>query len=89
MVVNPEEYRSVSRIAKGLVLTSFVAGAVTGTAAADVADVGARATAADSAGELTGDVVQVPVYAPVNVCGNTVDFIGLPHPSFGNKCPSA
>lgn len=40
----------MSRIAKGLVLTSFVAGAVTGTADVAAADVGAQATAADSAG---------------------------------------
>lgn len=29
------------------------------------------------------------MYAPVNICGDTVDFIGLLNPSFGNKCPTA
>ncbi|HEY3483437.1 MAG TPA: chaplin, partial [Streptomyces sp.] len=30
--------------------------------------------------------VQVPVHVPVNVCGNTVNVIGLLNPAFGNQC---
>jgi hypothetical protein len=89
MVVNPKEHLSMSRIAKGLVLTSVAAGAVTGTAGVAVAadaGAGAKATAADSPGALAGSAVQVPVYVPVNVCGNTVDVGGLLNPAFGNKC---
>ncbi len=33
-----------------------------------------------------GNVLQVPVHIPVNVCGNTVDIIGLLNPAFGNEC---
>ncbi|MFF8449277.1 chaplin [Streptomyces leeuwenhoekii] len=82
----------MSRIAKGLVLTSVAAGAVTGTtgvAVAAGAGAGAKATAADSPGGLAGSAVQVPVYVPVNVCGNTVDVGGLLNPAFGNKCKNA
>jgi hypothetical protein len=57
----------MSRIAKGLALTSVAA-------------------AAHSPGVLSGNVLQVPVHIPVNVCGNTVDIIGLLNPAFGNEC---
>ncbi|MBV2357784.1 chaplin [Streptomyces sp. J2-1] len=76
----------MSRIAKGLVLTSAAVAAVAGAAGAAVADSGAQGAAAGSPGVLSGNVVQVPVHVPVNVCGNTVDVIGLLNPAFGNTC---
>ncbi|KAA0931365.1 chaplin [Streptomyces apricus] len=50
------------------------------------ADAGAQGAAAGSPGVLSGNVVQVPVHVPVNVCGNTVSVIGLLNPAFGNTC---
>ncbi|MEV7423199.1 MULTISPECIES: chaplin [unclassified Streptomyces] len=50
------------------------------------ADAGAGSTAANSPGVLSGNNVQVPVHVPVNVCGNTVDVVGVLNPAFGNKC---
>ncbi|MFE0464537.1 chaplin [Kitasatospora sp. NPDC058965] len=47
---------------------------------------GAEGAAFDSPGVLSGNVVQVPVHVPVNVCGNTVSVIGLLNPAFGNTC---
>ncbi|MDF3297584.1 chaplin [Streptomyces tropicalis] len=76
----------MSRIAKGLVLSSVAAVAVAGGAGIAAADSGANGTAANSPGVLSGNVVQVPVHVPVNVCGNTVDVIGLLNPAFGNTC---
>jgi ChpA-C len=76
----------MSRIAKGLALTSVAAAAVAGGAGLAVADSGAQAVAAHSPGVLSGNVVQVPVHIPVNVCGNTVDVIALLNPAFGNQC---
>jgi hypothetical protein len=76
----------MSRIAKGLVLTSVAAAAVAGTAGIAAADSGAQAVAAHSPGVLSGNVVQIPVHVPVNVCGNTVNVIGLLNPAFGNTC---
>ncbi len=76
----------MSRIAKGLALTSVAAAAVAGTAGVAAAERGAQAAAAHSPGVLSGNVVQVPVHIPVNVCGNTVDIIGLLNPAFGNEC---
>lgn len=51
-----------------------------------VADSGAHGAALHSPGVLSGNVVQVPVHVPVNVCGNTVNIIGLLNPAFGNTC---
>ncbi|KAB1150567.1 chaplin [Streptomyces luteolifulvus] len=51
-----------------------------------VADSGAQGAAVHSPGVLSGNLVQVPVHVPVNVCGNTVSVIGLLNPTFGNTC---
>lgn len=42
--------------------------------------------AAHSPGVLSGNLVQVPVSVPVNLCGNTVNVVGLLNPTFGNTC---
>ncbi|MDV9178391.1 chaplin ChpG [Streptomyces sp. W16] len=76
----------MSRIAKGLVLTSVAAAAMAGTAGIAAADSDAHGAAAHPPGVLSGNVVQVPVHIPVNVCGNTVNVIGLLNPAFGNTC---
>src|SRR5690349_9121520 len=81
-----KEHFSMSRIAKGLALTSVAAAAVAGTAGIAAADSGAHGAAAHSPGVLSGNVLQVPVHVPVNVCGNTVNVIGLLNPAFGNTC---
>ncbi|WP_330457918.1 chaplin [Streptomyces sp. NBC_00820] len=78
----------MSRIAKGLVLTSAAVAAVAGAAGAASADSGAGALAAHSPGLLSGNAIQVPVHVPVNVCGDTIDVIGLLNPAFGNTCAS-
>ncbi|MFE6847749.1 chaplin ChpH [Streptomyces sp. NPDC057686] len=53
------------------------------------ADADAQGAAIGSPGVLSGNVVQVPVHVPVNVCGNTVNVIGLLNPAFGNTCVNA
>ncbi|AXG77039.1 chaplin [Streptomyces paludis] len=50
------------------------------------ADAGAGSTTANSPGVLSGNNVQVPVHVPVNVCGNTIDVVGVLNPAFGNNC---
>ncbi|MDK1473563.1 chaplin ChpH [Streptomyces sp. 549] len=61
-------------------------GLVLAGAGVAVADAGAQGAAVHSPGVLSGNVVQVPVHVPVNVCGNTVSVIGLLNPTFGNTC---
>ncbi|MER7836521.1 chaplin [Streptomyces sp. NPDC096040] len=50
------------------------------------ADAGAEAAAIASPGVLSGNVIQVPIHVPINVCGNTVNVIALLNPAFGNPC---
>jgi len=68
----------------------FVAAAAVGLIAAGAGAASASSDAAggafNSPGVLSGNAVQVPVHVPVNVCGNTVDVIGLLNPAFGNHC---
>ena len=51
-----------------------------------VADAGAQGAALHSPGVVSGNVIQVPVHVPVNVCGDTINVIGLLNPAFGNTC---
>ncbi|MEV7793326.1 chaplin [Streptomyces sp. NPDC087512] len=62
--------------------------AVTLPAYAAFASDGATAagSAAGSAGAVSGNTVQVPVSVPVNVCGNTLNVVGLLNPAAGNGC---
>ncbi|GAX50300.1 chaplin [Streptomyces olivochromogenes] len=78
----------MSRIAKGLALTSVAAAAMAGTAGIAAADSDAHGAAAHSPGVLSGNVVHAPIHIPVNLCGNTVDVVGLLNPAFGDQCAS-
>lgn len=46
----------------------------------------ASGSGSHSPGIVAGNVIQVPVNAPVNVCGNQVDVIGLLDSVTGNTC---
>ncbi|MCB5183142.1 chaplin [Streptomyces antimicrobicus] len=50
------------------------------------ADAGASGQAERSPGLLSGNLVQLPVHVPVNVCGNTVSVVGVLNPAAGNRC---
>jgi hypothetical protein len=84
--VNPKEHLSMSRIAKGLVLTSAAVAAVAGAAGTASASSDAAGVAAHSPGVLSGNGIQVPIHVPINVCGNTANLVGLLNPAFGNTC---
>ncbi|MER5311485.1 chaplin [Streptomyces sp. NPDC002773] len=76
----------MSRIAKAAaVLAGSGAVALSGAGMA-VAHSGAEGVAAASPGIVSGNVVQVPVHVPINLCGNTVTLVGLINPAFGNTC---
>ncbi|MFD5554833.1 chaplin [Streptomyces sp. NPDC127068] len=57
-----------------------------GAASPALADAGANGAAIGSPGVLSGNVIQVPVHVPINVCGNSVNIIALLNPTFGNVC---
>lgn len=63
--------------------------AVIGGASSASADATAEGFAAGSPGVLSGNVVQIPIHIPINVCGNTVNVIGLLNPAAGNVCVNA
>ncbi|MER5854984.1 chaplin family protein [Streptomyces sp900105245] len=46
----------------------------------------ADGAAVGSPGLISGNGIQLPVDVPVNVCGNTVDVVGLLNPAAGNTC---
>ncbi|RKT19066.1 small secreted domain DUF320 [Streptomyces sp. 1114.5] len=62
-----------------------VAGA--GTAAAGSAT--ANGVAAGSPGVLSGNLIQIPINAELNVCGNSIGIISILNPAFGNTCINA
>ncbi|MFG3281699.1 chaplin [Streptomyces sp. NPDC048111] len=70
---------------KGLVTAVATGGVLAATGYAH-ADSTAGGSAEHSPGALAGNAVQLPVDLPVNVCGNTVDVLGLLNPSAGNTC---
>ena len=73
----------------GLALTALAVGlALTGAGSA-VADATATGGAANSPGFLSGNVIQVPIHIPVNLCGNSIDVIALLNPAFGNHCSNS
>ncbi|MFV0126660.1 chaplin [Streptomyces sp. HMX112] len=76
----------MSRVPRSVFMSVMAGAAVMGAASVASADSGAEAVAAHSPGVLSGDVVQVPVHVPVNVCGNSVNVIGLLNPTSGNAC---
>ncbi|MEV0442477.1 chaplin [Streptomyces spectabilis] len=60
--------------------------ALVGGAASAAADADADGTVENSPGVLSGNLVQVPVDIPVNLCGNTVNVVGVLNPATGNEC---
>ena len=73
-------------IKKVVAAAAATGGLVLAGAGVAVADSGANGAAVGSPGVLSGNVVQVPINLPINVCGNTVDIVALLNPAFGNTC---
>ncbi|MFD1662856.1 chaplin ChpH [Streptomyces caeni] len=73
-------------IKKVVAAAAATGGLVLAGAGLAVADAGAQGAAVHSPGVVSGNVIQVPVHVPVNVCGNTISVIGLLNPAFGNTC---
>ncbi|OEJ30181.1 chaplin [Streptomyces subrutilus] len=74
------------RFAKAVAVTAATGAVLAGGAGMAAADATAEGAAIGSPGVLSGNVVQVPIHIPVNLCGNTVNIVGLLNPAFGNTC---
>jgi hypothetical protein len=79
----------MNRVARKGLVTAMVAGGVLASAGYAQADSAAEGAGAGSPGVLSGNTVQVPVDVPANVCGNTVNVVGLLNPAMGNRCVNA
>jgi hypothetical protein len=73
-------------IKKIVAATAATGGLLLAGAGMAAADSEAKGAAVGSPGVISGNVIQAPVHVPVNVCGNTVNVIGLLNPAFGNAC---
>ncbi|UNO39171.1 chaplin [Streptomyces sp. MST-110588] len=73
-------------IKKVVAAAAVTGGLVLAGAGLAVADAGGQAAAVNSPGVLTANMLQVPIHVPINLCGNTIDIIGLLNPAFGNTC---
>ncbi|MEV8548446.1 chaplin [Streptomyces glaucescens] len=86
--------RNTARIAATVIAGAALALAGTTTATAGEqhggvcgsSEVCAVGVAKHSPGLLSGNVVQIPVNAQLNVCGNSVNIVGLLNPAVGNTC---
>jgi hypothetical protein len=78
------------KVRQTLIRGTIVAAAATSLlslyTAAAFADADADGATESSPGVLAGNSAQVPVSTPVNVCGNSVDAVGVLNPVFGNSC---
>ncbi|MEU0433878.1 chaplin [Streptomyces sp. NPDC006290] len=68
-----------------LIAAAAASGALAATMPAH-ADSAANGTAAGSPGVISGNTIQLPVHVPVNLCGNTLNVVGLLNPAAGNRC---
>ncbi|MFE5328161.1 chaplin [Embleya sp. NPDC056575] len=78
----------MSGFKKGTVLVAGAAAVVMAGAGAGAAHAAADAdgAAVGSPGVVSGNNIQVPVHVPVNLCGNSIDVIGVLNFAFGNTC---
>ncbi|MFF4301084.1 chaplin [Streptomyces sp. NPDC001601] len=76
----------MKRVTRNGVIAVAAASGAMAVAVPAWADAGADGTAAGSPGVISGNGIQLPVDLPVNVCGNTVNVVGLLNPAAGNTC---
>jgi len=53
------------------------------------ADTTANGAATNSPGLLSGNLIQIPINAPINVCGNSISVIGILDTATGNTCANS
>ena len=71
-------------------VTLATVGLVAAGASSALASSQAEGAAVGSPGVISGNVIQVPVSVPINLCGNSVNLlIAALNPTFGNVCVNA
>ncbi|PAZ09139.1 hypothetical protein CLM62_48215 [Streptomyces sp. SA15] len=74
------------RVTRNGVIAAAAASGAMAMAVPVYADSAADGATAGSPGVISGNTVQLPVHVPVNVCGNTVNVVGVLNPAAGNSC---
>ncbi|MFB7274075.1 chaplin [Streptomyces sp. NPDC056244] len=84
-----DEEREVKKLKRTGVVIAIAGSILAAGGGPAFADAEAEAIAKGSPGVLSGNVIQVPVHVPINLCGNTVDILALLNPAAANKCINA
>ncbi|WKE68567.1 MULTISPECIES: chaplin [unclassified Streptomyces] len=76
----------MKRVTRNGVIALAAASGAIAVAGPVYADSTADSAAVGSPGLISGNGIQLPVHVPVNVCGDTVNVVGLLNPAMGNSC---
>ncbi|MBB1254226.1 chaplin [Streptomyces alkaliterrae] len=76
----------MKRLVKATMAAAAGCALVMGGASAVQADAVAHGAAIGSPGVLSGNVIQIPIHVPINICGNSVNLAGALNPAIGNVC---
>ncbi|MYS84545.1 chaplin [Embleya scabrispora] len=76
----------MNTVKKAAIITAAAGGILAAGMGAANASSDADGAAVGSPGVISGNNIEVPVHVPVNVCGNSVNLVGLVNPAFGNVC---
>ncbi|GAA2516009.1 chaplin [Streptomyces gobitricini] len=76
----------MSRMKRAVAVVATAGTVLIGGAGMASADANADAAAVGSPGVLSGNILQAPIHIPINICGNTINIVGLLNPAFGNTC---
>ncbi|WP_371680660.1 chaplin [Streptomyces sp. NBC_01276] len=74
------------RIRTAIAAAALAAAGILGATGTAIADANAEGFAVGSPGILSGNVIQVPIHVPINLCGNSINIIGALNPAAGNTC---
>ncbi|GAA3236331.1 hypothetical protein Slala03_40350 [Streptomyces lavendulae subsp. lavendulae] len=74
------------RIRTAIAAAALAAVGILGATGTAIADADANGFAVGSPGILSGNVVQVPIHIPINLCGNSINVIGALNPAAANTC---
>ena len=81
---SPSKYSAKKRILYGLTTGGLLLGGI-GMATAQ-ADTSATGATADSPGVASGNLINIPINLPINLCGDTLNVVGLLDPAADNSC---
>ncbi|ATZ28924.1 chaplin [Streptomyces lavendulae] len=74
------------RIRTAIAAAALAAVGILGATGTAIADADANGFAVGSPGILSGNVIQVPIHIPINLCGNSINVIGALNPAAANTC---